>query len=237
MAYYYDKHRGRWYTRTGKPVVSASEFSGYQKESLEFATGSVRGVRTWLVDSLGRLTGINYKKVWLPGENEAICLKRNDPYGFGALTVSLGSINFGSAPTAAELNKAADEEKAKHSMPACGCGFYAYYDGSNDYEGSGHVSGIIEGWGETLIGTRGFRVSKARIVALHIHGDRHEEGGERPLSRVQAHRVIHNYGNVPFFDDYNHMIDEFPPDGGFKPLTPEDDPEFWTRWPDHGSTW
>lgn len=57
-----------------------------------------------------------------------------------------------------------------HTFQAeCACGFYAYFAGNvNEYwsPGFAQVAGIIEGTGETVVGTNGFRSSKARIVAM-----------------------------------------------------------------------
>lgn len=59
-----------------------------------------------------------------------------------------------------------DEDSCNGNDPACSCGFYAYWDGSDDYSGYGKVSGVIEAYGKTVVGTRGFRAKKAKIVAL-----------------------------------------------------------------------
>lgn len=54
-----------------------------------------------------------------------------------------------------------------HTFEKCECGFYAFTSEDDpEYMQAGRVLGIIEGYGETLIGTRGFRCSKARILAL-----------------------------------------------------------------------
>lgn len=60
------------------------------------------------------------------------------------------------------LNPTCDEVAAR----TCGCGFHAYFDGHNSYMEWFKVAGIIEGYGLVTVGTRGFRASKARIVAL-----------------------------------------------------------------------
>lgn len=121
---------------------------------------------------------------------------------------------------AIEEPKVVEPEKPKHDLEACACGFYGYYDGSDDYHKSGYVSAVVEGYGETVIGTRGFRAYKARIVALRI-----------PKSvpvRVAA-LVARNYLDVPLFTSFKQMVEEFPPDAGGMDLNPETDPEFWTR--------
>lgn len=57
-------------------------------------------------------------------------------------------------------------ESPDHQFADCTCGFYAYLNGVNDYISAGRVIGVVEGYGETLIGRRGFRSNKARILAL-----------------------------------------------------------------------
>lgn len=162
--------------------------------SLGFAAGVVRGVRSFSVDELGRLTGIHYEQVWMPTENQAEC-RRADQYNTGRQI----------------------EDYGKH-LPGCECGFYAYYDGSNDYRaGETTITAVIEGYGSTVIGSRGFRCAKARIVALHI-----------PDSVKRSGVVARNYPSIPQFDSFLHMIQEFPPIGDGKTPGPEAD-DFWTR--------
>lgn len=160
--------------------------------SLGFAAGIVRGVRSFSVDELGRLTGIHYRQVWAPGENLAECRKEDD----GHTEV----IDFGA------------------HLPDCACGFYGYYDGSNDYRSSGAtITAVVEGYGSTVIGSRGFRCSKARIVALHIPDDVKRSGV-----------VARNYAEIPLFDSFLRMVQAFPAIGDEKTVKPEDD-DFWTR--------
>jgi len=157
----------------------------------EFAAGSVKGARSFRIDIYGRLTGIHYRQVWTPGENEATC-QAATPHKEGAFS-------------------------------GCKCGFYGYYEGSNDYHSTGYVSGMVEGYGDAVIGTNGFRVTKARIVALTIN-----DAVPGPLARL----VRRNYDGIPMFDTFARMVSEFPPDydinGGDQP-SPETDPDFWTR--------
>lgn len=109
-------------------------------------------------------------------------------------------------------------EPPPHTLENCSCGFYAYYDGSDDYYKDGFVSGVVEGHGETLIGTRGFRCMKARIVALMI-----------PAAQDRfANRIRRNYPDIPMFDRFADMVAAFPPDGGELGVTPDAD-DFWTR--------
>lgn len=147
--------------------MTASEFSG-----LDLSIEPVRGARSFGVDSLGRLTGVTYTSVWRPGENVAVCRRQEST---DVTLASLASIArnlgmdprpFAKAATVTAANPRMLAPDPAHDMSQCGHGFYAYYDGSNDYAADGRISAVIEGYGETVIGTRGFRSSKARIVAL-----------------------------------------------------------------------
>jgi hypothetical protein len=116
--------------------------------------------------------------------------------------------------------RAEEERRRRDSLSDCSHGFYGYYDGSNDYYKAGMVMGVIEGYGETVIGTRGFRCMKARIVAIRI--PKHVPDRLRKL-------VIRNYPDLPVFDTFKAMVAEFPPDDAGAGFTPEKDPDFWTR--------
>jgi len=97
--------------------------------------------------------------------------------------------------------EAAMREDHGHNFATCSCGFYAYLNGCNEYEWPTSVVGIIEGFGETLIGDRGFRASKARILAL-------APGPAVPPELVEMIRA--QYPTVPVFNDVNVMRMEFP---------------------------
>lgn len=197
--------------------------NGNQFDGIGFAPGVVRGARSFDVDVLGRLTGIHYKQVWRPGENTAECRKReSDTWGgtfLNSLTISyVEEAIYGRKRK--PVPKVEPEKPKPHSMETCACGFYGYYDNSNDYYAKGRVSGIVEGYGETLIGTRGFRCGKARIVALCINGK---------VDEWLAGLLRRNYGDVPMFDSFKSMVSEYPCDGGELAISPTSDPDFWTR--------
>jgi hypothetical protein len=250
--------------------MSSEEFSG-----IGFAAGVVRGTRSFAVDKLGRLTGVSYKQVWTPGENEAIC-RREDEGQFGlswsqmarqiTYTLNVSSPSYystaigsgayasggvietttpakrsgvdavlGTSPhTAVAAEEAAArveaeraekarleaEKKARDTLADCSHGFYGYYDGSNDYYKQGYVMGVVEGYGETVIGTRGFRCMKARIVAIRIP--------KHVPDRLRA-MILRNYPDVPVFDTFKAMVAEFPADDAGVGVSPETDPDFWTR--------
>ena len=181
---------------------TAGDFEGKQ-----FALGVATGTRSFDVDKLGRLRGVAYSAVWRPGENQAECMERH--YEMAMFGVS-------TAP-AFSLRKS---DKPEHSIAECNHGFYGYYEGSNDYYEAGRIMGVIEAYGEAVIGTRGFRASKARIVALHIPDD-----VSAPLRKL----IARNYPDVPRFDTFDAMVTMFKPDDGGQGLNPDSDPDFWTR--------
>lgn len=113
----------------------------------------------------------------------------------------------------------AEERAARDTLENCRHGFYGYYDGSNDYYREGYVAGVIEGYGEAIIGTRGFRCMKARIVALCIPAG---------VEIERHHLVMRNYDGIPFFDSFKDMVTQFPPDDAGSGFTP-DHPDFWTK--------
>lgn len=210
----------------------SGEFSGFG-----FAPGVVRGARSFKIDKLGRLTGIHYAQVWRPGENEAECRKGEDSFAsalaamerltasyMNAMTVPSGGRRGRKVSTAFgrvdPLSKPEPFEVPPHALAECKCGFYAYYDGSDDYHREGYVSGVIEGYGETIIGTRGFRSMRARLVALHI---------PEVVAGHMTRLVERNYAAVPQFGSFDAMVSAFPPDAGSAAVSPDTDPDFWTR--------
>lgn len=194
----------------------------------EFSIQPVIGARAFDVDKLGRLRGVSHPQIWTPGENEASC-RVNEDTSYAILINAFTSAYFRAAggyvtPSTAPIyystaTGGAASPKPPHGLVGCSCGFYGYYDGSNDYHKPERVSGVVEGYGEVVIGTRGFRATKARIVALTIPGD---------VPFGTANRVRHNYRDVPFYDSFEAMVSAYPTDVEVG-LTPETDPEFWTR--------
>jgi hypothetical protein len=157
--------------------MNSEEFAG-----MDFGIGVVRGARSFRVDDDGWLTGIVYKQRWTVGENLAQCRKRE---------TFIPAIN----PPDTRYQIFTD------TMLTCRHGFYGYYDGSNDFRTSPtYPSAVIEGYGETVIGTRGFRCMKARIVAL-------QTGDERAFEAITT-----NYTDIPLFVTFAQMLRAYPPD-------------------------
>jgi hypothetical protein len=142
-----------------------------------------RGVRGWHVDDYGRLIGMVYREVWKPGENAAVChgydrVRNCKMHGVDSPpghTYSDYIAAHCSCPmTMLKSGDWSNNPKIRpgHKIHECfsGHGFYAYHDGVMDYvapqRGRPHVTGVIEGYGDAVIGSRGFRCEKARVVAL-----------------------------------------------------------------------
>ena len=168
-------------------------------DGMGFALGTIRGFRRWAVTMNGELqspfrgTG----PMWLPGENVAECHAH---------------------PSADVVEHKRDDEdyhayyerveewRESHGVTDCTHGFYAYFDGKEDDHRDPSVSGVIEGYGEVLIGTKGFRAMKARIVALAIKP--HE--GIWNLEPLIISRIRANYPSIPVFDSETAMRSEYP---------------------------
>lgn len=144
--------------------------------------GSIIGLRAFGVDGLGRLIGPQYPTVFTPGVNVGKCqpdsaLTRmarqlsdidirlaylrdhrmsRPPYGTG------GYVGAGPAED--------KPEKHEHVVGSagCKCGYYAYFDGGNDFAKPDRVTAVVEGTGVCTVGSRGFRAEKMRLLALVI---------------------------------------------------------------------
>lgn len=128
-------------------------------------------------------------------------------------------------PTVSEA--AVEQVKPKpHTQSGCACGFYAYSNGLNDYAATERLTGVIQGFGETQLGTRGFKCAKAKVLALYIPTP--EDDVDQKFVSTPAHRfdrVAANYPDVKVFDNYARMVAEFPT---YEQVpTPDSEPNFW----------
>lgn len=187
----------------------------YGKNDPAFFGGSARterpvvGMRNWRIDTMFRLTGVIYKdSIWVPGENRALC--RAEPR---ALT------NGYYAFTAVSPTQSPKREP-DHTMDECPHGFYAYYDGSRDYHERGDVTGIIQGYGEAVIGTKGFRCMKARILAFKF---------SKSIPAMVQNRITALYPDVAVFRSLDQMLAEYPTTADGHEYQPETDADFWTK--------
>lgn len=93
-----------------------------------------------------------FGREWSPGANRAKCLASK-----------VRHVRDGST----DIEMVSAHEAT--TDPDCGCGIYAYFT-DNIYDlcvsGPVNVAGIIKGYGATAIGPRGFRSSRAEILAM-----------------------------------------------------------------------
>lgn len=170
---------------------------------LGWGLGVCRGVRAFMLTDDGWLTGHYYRQLYLPGVvNTAQC--RRDG-GYKAFPSKVDSDTR--APMLADESDY--PEFTKEHMLECNCGFYAFYNQSNDYNpfskpNLGLVSGVVEGFGQVLVGPRGFRAQRLMMVALHIPKD----------YPPQFEEVIQRYSSVPMFSNAYDMVAEFPCEDG-----------------------
>ena len=172
-----------------------TEFGAYS-EPLPLVLGSVRGVRAWRFEK-GRLQSPHANGCfWSSGEQIAQCGTRPPYRGLEALWKSW------------EFRDDPDPEHVKN----CVCGFYAHYQGVSDYELNliWGVVGVIEGYGTTTLGTKGFRCQKAKIVALapsHRVGLFTYGSYNRPF-RLKALRQA--FPDIPVYRTFDKLLLEHP---------------------------
>lgn len=161
----------------------------YGKDEEILIPGSILGYRQWYW-SHGELTSQG-DTVWEKGEIHAEC--KNSLL----FTVHRDTV-------------------VEHSSPHidCTCGIYAHYLPLESYErGRENVFGVVEASGKILMGTKGFRAEKTKIVALSSLGpstrwftSKEKTRGVYPPSLVEYCSHI----GVPYFPTVAHMLYEFP---------------------------
>lgn len=161
--------------------VDNGELQGSRRDDEEAGIPKNGGVVSY--PRIGSLRGIfRTQYVWGPGINTAQCLRSNPL--IASTQMLIPRIPFHKPP-----------------VPQCDCGFWAYTSASTlPVSGGGALAfGIIQGWGSSIIGPRGFRAQKARIIALTIDW-------MSLLDAVKAH-----YPHVPFYPSVESMVEAYPP--------------------------
>lgn len=144
--------------------------------------GAVTGQRAWRMIN-GRLTGIHFMATWAPGENTAECLSPFWSHDFDEFTCK--------------------HPESQIATRACRCGFFAYFDGGdNPHRYEYCIAGLVEGYGRMVVGDRGFRSLKARIVALI-------EPESAPASLQFAMRAP-EYRSIPVYPDFEAAYVDHP---------------------------
>ena len=174
----------------------SGDFDG---EAVQMALGSIRGVRAFGVDGLGRLCGITVEDPFGPGENVASC------------RVLTGGLSY-----TPDMPVRTDEHRAGAS--GCTCGYWAHTTENRDYMRSDRWTAVVDGYGLVTRGTKGFRAEKARLVAL-----------VPPLVQtIDTARTLRLYSGagVPVFVSLVEALAAHPIDGD---ELPDPSGDFWTK--------
>lgn len=191
-----------------------------------FAIGSLIGLRAWGVsvgsDEFRGLRSLFFPQYWTEGVNVSTCQRRetlkdqcdcgdNTGYDF----MCKRDVSIGHGPNCYDSNT------CDGVNIDCGCGFWAYTNGGNDYyygnsfsDQPATVSGIVKGYGRCVIGPKGFRAEKCEILALVLPA-RYRVGIYSTVdteyqSRVEG-AVRKMYPLVPIFMSESAALHEFPP--------------------------
>jgi hypothetical protein len=154
-----------------------------------FPGAVARGMRTWQVDRAGRLYGMSYPQPWKAGENKATCYSEQAAIVTDeGINQVVGGCSCGICAGPTTSSRITKMRQVPHPISsACMCGYYAITEGhDNEYMHTvewrfprmARIEGIVEGYGSVVIGSKGFRAEKARIVALVISPS---AGGGAPL--------------------------------------------------------
>ncbi len=207
----------------------------------ELQVGELYGLRAFWADDFGRLLPVTYKnqsspRPWTPGENVAECKRSTSGYSIGGLTYATLTAASISAPGQVVLPPAEEIKfppKPEHGpvpRAKCTCGFYAYFDPGVTH---GDMSlffdtsithpwflGVVAAYGKCLVGGKGFRAERARIVALAADMGRRVARSEKDLIAL----VKSNY-DVPVYRTREQLLKRHPLTE--KPRTPDSDERFW----------
>ena len=157
---------------------------GDRNSEREVVPGVLRGYRTWQFDGT-HLVACNFDGVrWLPGRNEAVCMRDED-----CKCIHCDRVRKERGTVARQTHLAPQGD--------CTCGFYAKHK-PGGYDTRGTFIGIIKAYGKVILGTLGFRAQYAEIEALAIH---HVIGRLSGLAQYE----------VPIFADPRVMVEQFPP--------------------------
>lgn len=141
--------------------------------------GSLFGIRGFVLTDDGYLRGVTYAVPWGPDWNQAQCLvarrpaeqvepiPRLHPFWGRIHSVESGCMFPLEPGQPVEYQEGWQPDPCKGLDPLCGCGFYGYYDATTGRtSGYGNIRGVIEATGRSVVGPKGFRAPRARIVAL-----------------------------------------------------------------------
>lgn len=152
-------------------------------ERADLVAGAVRAYRSWRVDEHGLISAYIAAR-WFSPAMAAQCLR----------TRRLGGV------ADADTDHAAPD-------PSCRCGIYAWYQPGDTEAVAGQVFGVVELTGRMLLGARGLRAEKARVLAVSLVPGR----GRRDVDRQRLQRWC-TANDVELLDDPAAVAERFPPE-------------------------
>lgn len=191
-----------------------SEFSDAE---LPVAAGTVRGIRAWYMSSVHERAF-----TWDVRTMPDALVKLTGMYGW--------DWPAGTAWNQADCARFLPGNTHRAPASTCGCGFWAYWRAGEpgqitNIRDFAIVTGVIEGAGKVIIGTKGFRCERARILALAVtRVQMHSSAGwhrvvtlgSGEVRRVpdmlpeELMAVLTEKWRVPVFGSQAEMVAEFP---------------------------
>ena len=186
-------------------------------------TPNLVGGRRWVLRSMY----CNY--VWKPDINLAGCLNYQQVrQGYRIRTKECRETHthlaelFADGEADGSLPECYYEHDKERIDPGHSCGFYAYTEtADNPYLGAIDLSveAVIQGWGRTVIGTKGFRCERARILGLvlppHEGQSYKETKGDETYGAI-ADSIRRTYRKVHAFTSRDAMLRAFPLTSGLQ---------------------
>ena len=130
--------------------------------------------------------------------------------------ISMGAVQTGFVWQEGENHSLCTSGKHTPAVKDCFCGFYAFTNPNNtEHVPYSYVQGIIEAWGRLVIGTKGFRAEKAKIVVL-VEPNINEL--VNPTVAMRFNKVRRKIKDIPIVPSVDIALAEFP----ITPLDPRD---------------
>jgi hypothetical protein len=175
--------------------VSAPDRS-FSVDEKKVVAGTLIGFRSWRLTPDLKLAPIaSFPMVWEPGVNKAVHF--NDAgggyYGYHIYM-----------PT---------PEQDHTPRLACKCGFYGYFKnplGISPFQ-AGHISGIVEAWGDCVVGDAGFRAQYAIVRALvrQSHLESTTVAQRADLVEEATQQELAAYYNVPLLASKEEAVEQY----------------------------
>lgn len=154
-----------------------------------FVTSNLIGYRQWTFNGKGLRSMSMNSYIWSPGWNQAECM----PFS---------------------IHRTRTHETPEIPNLWCSCGFYAHHVPMTTTAKKDQVLGVVEASGTVLVGDKGFRAEKARIVALSgvysVDSFFRKVPGSKDQRLTSQLEVFCKENDIQFFHKPKMMTDAFP---------------------------